>query len=212
MHLVELLVREFLGERIDSLPGDGGEDGLPEILRQLLSGGERLPRHAVPGAALLFHYDQYAAHMTRTSNLSFSTSLRGGLLGVAFEDLGLFGFLRDVDALENRSGFRRGAEFADGDAADLLALGFLDAHEGGVAEFVDARLDGEDGGQRHVDVLEPAVFEFALDADGGAVHFHLHDDGGVRDAEEFGEHDAGLAVAEIVRLEAGEDAGRDFRP
>ena len=35
--------------------------------------------------------------------------------------------------------------------------------------------------------------------------FHLHDDGGVRQAQQFGQNHAGLAVAEIVGLQAGED-------
>ena len=42
--------------------------------------------------------------------------------------------------------------------------------------------------------------------------FHLHDDGGVRDAEQFGEHHAGLAQTEIVGLQAGEDQIRRLMP
>ena len=38
-----------------------------------------------------------------------------------------------------------------------------------------------------------------------SVHFDLHDDGGVRQAEQFGEQHAGLAEALIVALQAGED-------
>ncbi len=42
--------------------------------------------------------------------------------------------------------------------------------------------------------------------------FHLHDDGGVRQAQQFGENHAGLPVAEIVGLKAGEDQVRGFGP
>ncbi len=43
--------------------------------RKLLAGRQRLPRDAVPGARLLLHHDQNAAaHRTRASNFSFSTS------------------------------------------------------------------------------------------------------------------------------------------
>ena len=41
---------------------------------------------------------------------------------------------------------------------------------------------------------------------------HLHDDGGVRQAQQFGQDDAGLAVAEIVGLQAGEDQVGRFGP
>ncbi len=87
----------------------------------------------------------------------------------------------------------------------LLGLGLLDAHQRGVAELVAAGLDGEERGERKVDVLEPAVFEFALHAEAGVGPLHLQDEGGVRDAEQLGEDDAGLAEAEVVGLQAGED-------
>ena len=37
------------------------------------------------------------------------------------------------------------------------------------------------------------------------VFFNLHDDGGVRPAEDLGQNYAGLRVAVIVRLQAGKD-------
>src|SRR6202000_766457 len=55
------------------------------------------------------------------------------------------------------------------------------------------------------DVLKPSIFELTLYLDGALACFHLHDDGGVRDAEKLGEHNTGLAQTEIVRLQAGED-------
>ncbi len=54
-------------------------------------------------------------------------------------------------------------------------------------------------------MLEPAIFELAFHLDRAALYFHLHDDGGVRDAQQFGQHDAGLAEAKVIRLQAGED-------
>ena len=96
-------------------------------------------------------------------------------------------------------------EFAGRDASDFFRLRLLDAHQRGVAQLVDAGLNGEQRGQRHFDVLEPAVFEFALDLDAAPRLLRPHDDGGVRQPQHFGEDDAGLAVAEIVGLQAGED-------
>src|ERR1019366_5705768 len=72
-------------------------------------------------------------------------------------------------------------------------------------ELVAAGLDGEQRGQRHVDVLKPAVFQLTLYAQAGGDGFDLHDDGRVGDAEEFGQDNAGLAEAEVVGLQAGED-------
>ena len=60
---------------------------------------------------------------------------------------------------------------AAGTVRGLLGLRLLDAHQRGVAQLVAAGLDGEQRRQRHVDVLEPAVFELALDAEPGAVFF-----------------------------------------
>ena len=61
-------------------------------------------------------------------------------------------------------------------APDLFGLRFLDAHQSGVAQFRRAGLDGQQRGQRHFDVLEPAVFEFTLDLDSGLERFDIHDD------------------------------------
>ncbi len=66
-------------------------------------------------------------------------------------------------------------------------------------------LDGEQRGQRHLDVLEPAVFQLALHADGAILLLHLHDDGGVRQAQQLGQDHAGLAVTQVVGLQAGQD-------
>ena len=103
------------------------------------------------------------------------------------------------------TGGRRAAELGGGDAAHFFGFGALDAHERGVAQLVAAGLDGEDGGSGQLDVLEPSFFELALDFEAGVVLFDVEDERGVRQAEQFGEDDAGLAVAEVVRLQAGED-------
>ena len=42
------------------------------------------------------------------------------------------------------------------------------------------------------------------------LHFDLHDDGGVRQAQQLGQQDAGLADALIVALQAGEDQVEGF--
>src|SRR5579862_7409466 len=82
--MVELLVGELSRERGDALSQYGGRDGLLQLARKLLPGGQRLPRHAAPGGRAgnraLFHYHQ-DAHMTRASNFSFSTSLAAASLG-----------------------------------------------------------------------------------------------------------------------------------
>ena len=97
------------------------------------------------------------------------------------------------------------AEIGGGDFAELFCLRFFDSHERGVAELGAAGLDHEHGGQGEFDVLEPAFFEFAFDGDAAVGLLDVEDEGGVRQAHELGHDDTGLAVAEIVRLEAGED-------
>ena len=76
--LIQLLRRQLARERIHAA-ADHAADTLPA---QLLSGRERFPRHAVPSAAALFHDNQNAAHITRTSNFSFSTSLAAASFAV----------------------------------------------------------------------------------------------------------------------------------
>ena len=87
----------------------------------------------------------------------------------------------------------------------LFGLGALDAHEGGVAELVAAGLDGEHGGEGHLDFLEPAFFEFALHLEAGLGFFDVQDQRGVRQIENSGKNDAGLAEAEVFGLQSGED-------
>ena len=129
--------------------------------------------------------------MTRASNFSFSTSCAAASLGLPGRPGG------------HSQAFR-------GDAPHLFALGLLDAHQGGIAQLADARLDGEQRRQRHFHVLEPAVLQLALHADAARALFHLHDDGGVRHGQQLGENHAGLAVAQVVGLQAGENEVRVF--
>ncbi len=63
----------------------------------------------------------------------------------------------------------------------------------------------EQGGQRHVNELKESSFELALHSDAGLDLFDVHDDGGVRPAEQFGQDNSGLRVAVVVGLQAGED-------
>ena len=88
---------------------------------------------------------------------------------------------------------------------DFFFLRGHDAFQRGVANLVDARLNGEHRGQRAFDVLKPAGFEFALELHSRSLHFDLHDDGGVRQVEQFGEQHAGLAESVIVALQAGQN-------
>jgi len=73
----------------------------------------------------------------------------------------------EQDLIEDDYGGGINGEFGGCYAADFLGFGALDAHEGGVAEFVAAGLDGEDGGGGQVDGLEPAFFELAFDGEAG---------------------------------------------
>ena len=67
-------------------------------------------------------------------------------------------------------------------------------------------------GQRHLDMLKPAAFELTLDANRSVLHFHLHDDRRMRPAQQLRQHNTGLPVAEIVRLQgrSGPDPASRF--
>ena len=148
--------------------------------------------------------------MTRTSNFNFSTSLPRPLLRVAIENLRL---LRASAECTSSHSDRAGAAPPSRrvDDANLLGLGLLDAHQRRVAQLVDAALNREHGGERHLDVLEPAVLEFALHADARRLHFSTcMMMVACGNAEQFRQHDAGLPVAEIVGLQAGENQVRRF--
>ncbi len=113
-------------------------------------------------ARSLFHDYQDAAHRTRTSNLSFSTSAAAASLAVPVSicvDFCLLG-------RRSRSSTTTGAESAPSSAAatcaHFLGFGALDAHQRGVAQLVAAGLDGEDRGGGQFDVLEPAFLQLAL--------------------------------------------------
>src|SRR5581483_2040954 len=71
---IELLGCQLVCERIHALAGNCRGGCFAQTSCKLLRRRERLERHAVPRAAALFHNCQNAAHSTRTSNLSFSTS------------------------------------------------------------------------------------------------------------------------------------------
>ena len=116
-----------------------------------------------------------------------------------------FFFVGREICVEHDDGGRVGSELGSGKLAHFLGLGALDAHQRGVAELVAAGLDGEDGRRGQIDRLEPAFFELALDREAGVGFFHVENQRGVGQAEEFGDDDAGLAEAEVFRLQAGED-------
>ena len=86
----------------------------------------------------------------------------------------------------------------------------LDADQRGVAQFVDARLDGQHRGQRHLHVLKVAALQLALHPDATVAGFNLHDDGGVRPAQQLGQQHPGLRIAKVIRLQPGKDQVEGF--
>src|ERR1039458_1483787 len=84
LHLVELgelFPCQFRCQDVGALPEHDRAGGGVELRGQLLGGGQSFKRHAVPHTAALLHYDQ-DAHMTRASNLSFSTSWAAASCGL----------------------------------------------------------------------------------------------------------------------------------
>src|SRR5258707_3009035 len=81
MDFCELLTGQSPRQRLDALPEHGRARGGIEFPGQLLGGGDGFKRHAVPDAAALFHHGQ-DAHMTRASDLRFSTSVAAASFGL----------------------------------------------------------------------------------------------------------------------------------
>ncbi len=72
-------------------------------------------------------------------------------------------------------------------------------------------MDAEHRGHGHLHPLEPAGFKLALDAKATVrLRLHVHDDGGMRKSGQFRQDRTGLAVAEIVGLQAGEQQVEGF--
>ena len=91
----------------------------------------------------LLHDHQDAAHITRTSNRSFSTSLAAASLAVPSINWVCLVRSRQVDALDGRGGRRGHAQFGRSEPLHLFVLRLLDAHQRGVAQLVDAGLNGQ---------------------------------------------------------------------
>src|SRR5271156_5342032 len=117
----------------------------------------------------------------------FFDQLGCDFFGLAGDEFGFLGFLRHVDALDFLRGRVRHVQCSAIYSRNFFSLGGHNAFQGGVARLVDAGLNGEHGGQRQFDVLEPAGFEVALELHVIFDDFDGHDDGGVRAAEKFGE-------------------------
>src|SRR5690349_2492283 len=92
----------------------------------------------------------------------------GGRAGQLARLFALFGDV-EVDDLEPRAGAARGGAHRP----DLLLFRRHDALERGVAELIDAALDGEHRRQRHGDPLEPAAFQLTLDPKPAVLHLHV---------------------------------------
>jgi hypothetical protein len=118
-----------------------------------------------------------------------------GFFGRAGEHLRGSLFPGQGELFEDDNGCGRGGEIGCGELLYFFQFGALDAHEGCVAELCAAGLDGEDGGSGELDGLEPAFFKLAFDFDTSICFFDVKDERGVRQAEKFGNDDAGLAEA-----------------
>ena len=64
---------------------------------------------------------------------------------------------------------------------------------------------GQHGRQRHLDKLEISGLEFPLYANTRIAFFDLHDNGGVRPAQQLSQDNASLGIAVVIGLQAGED-------
>ena len=80
-----------------------------------------------------------------------------------------------------------------------------DAFQRRVARLVDARLNRQHRRKRQLHPLKPSRFEFALQFQAALVHVNLHDDRGVRQAQQFRQQHAGLSETLIVALQAGQN-------
>src|SRR5258707_568481 len=137
--------------------------------------------------------------------LEFFDQLGRGFLRRTSEEFRFLGFGGDVDFLDFLRGFDADAEGFAGESGNLFFLCGHDAFERGVADLVDARLDGEYRGKRALYPLEPPGFELAFELHFRVLHVNLHDERGVRQIQQGGEKDARLAEAVIVALQARED-------
>src|SRR5512133_4069108 len=104
-------------------------------------------------------------HFAESEDADFVLQLVDQLLGDfswgAFEELGLLGLLRNIQALDLLAIVADGGgDFIPGDLAQRLVLRLLDADQSRISQLVNAGLDGEDRRKRHVHKLEVAGFEF----------------------------------------------------
>src|SRR5436305_67184 len=100
---------------------------------------------------------------------------------------------------------QRGLNFSHRHLPQRLVLSLFDADQGSVAQLVDAALYSQHRRQRHLHMLEISRFQFALYLNATLHLFDLHDDGGVRPSQQFRQNHAGLRIAVIIGLQAGED-------
>ena len=124
----------------------------------------------------------------------------------ALQKFGFLGFLRNVeplDLLQVRADCR--LHLGQRDFAQRLVFRLLDADQRRITQLVDAGLDGQHRGQGHIHKLKISGFEFALHSDSAIRLFDLHDDGGVRPAQQLGQNDAGLRIAIVIGLQAGKN-------
>src|SRR5215469_9491544 len=78
--------------------------------------------------------------------------------------------------------------FCGPDFPQWLVFRLFDADQRGIAQLINAGLNGEHGRSRHIDELEVPCLELALDADARVGLLDLHDDRRVRPAEKLGEN------------------------
>ena len=170
-YLCDGFVRGFGGGGVSVRAQDDGADRLVAFSSEVLARGQRFPTCPAHAAVAFFQNNKNAAHSTRTSNLSFSTRAAAASFAVPGRICVERCLLRQGNRFQHRESRGRRAELRCRDAAHLLGLGALDAHQRCVAQLVAAGLDGEHGGQRQLDVLEPAALELALHAEAGVGLF-----------------------------------------
>src|ERR1039458_4487602 len=94
----------------------------------------------------------------------------GDLSRRTFQHFGLLGLLRDVQLLDLLQVFAEGRlDFVEAHFLERLVLRLLDADQGCITQFVNARLDGQERRQRHIDKLKEACLEFAFHANAASA-------------------------------------------
>src|SRR5690606_11815335 len=115
------------------------------------------------------------------------------------DELAAGAFRRGADCLDGEARGDVDAELGDGADGERLAPRLHHHRQGGVARLVDAQVGGDDGGERDSDG-GAAVIDLAGDLETTIDHLDLGGEGGLRPAEEAGEHLANVVGIVVHRL------------